>query len=658
MRKYLLATACFVCVLAACSVQPESEGWKGNYEETINEISVSVAPFNMDGVKSSLSPSGKFSWQTDDKIAFIPQDSDAPFGVQQSMFYVETGGSSAASFKAVGWGLLIGNQYFSYYPYSDTATAESVTVDYTGQRQTSAGNTEHLGKYDYLHAYTDPIAVESKKDVEYKHLGGIAQFNIDLSEIDGYSSKHFTKLTLECSGNVIAESASYNPSVANAAISSGGKTLVSALDIALGSDDSGLTCSSNILDVYAMMCPTEWLGKTITARLTDTENKIYDGDFTPKSNLGAGEGKFYKIKATDPNAVVDLAKNGSANCYIVQNGVEKTYSFPLVRGNSTTAVDGVTKVKVMWESENTTTAPAQKSIIKEVSIKDGKIQFTATGTPGNALIIAYDNGPGDQLDPLFKEGYIKWSWHIWCPEGMPADDTYGSFKLMDRNLGALNNTPGSVGSKGLLYQWGRKDPFLGGTTFDNSNSSRAEARTFDNESNKIHNRTAGGETLPYETEKNYPTVFFYSPASQKWCSDFNTNYWAATKTVNDPCPPGYRIPDRGDSQGLNITFGNRVGEFGTCQGCYLKGSDGTPHFWPMTGTYIDGTGSGQTAGDYWYPSSTAQYWTVDAGPFAPEGSYVGYTINFSWTVKETPTAQPYSPSYVTAGNPVRCQKIQ
>ena len=31
---------------------------------------------------------------------------------------------------------------------------------------------------------------------------------------------------------------------------------------------------------------------------------------------------------------------------------------------------------------------------------------------------------------------------------------------MDRNLGALSNEIGDVANRGMLYQWGRKEPFL------------------------------------------------------------------------------------------------------------------------------------------------------------------------------------------------------
>lgn len=33
--------------------------------------------------------------------------------------------------------------------------------------------------------------------------------------------------------------------------------------------------------------------------------------------------------------------------------------------------------------------------------------------------------------------------------------------MMDRNLGATSATPDEPGSFGLMYQWGRKDPFCG-----------------------------------------------------------------------------------------------------------------------------------------------------------------------------------------------------
>ncbi len=47
------------------------------------------------------------------------------------------------------------------------------------------------------------------------------------------------------------------------------------------------------------------------------------------------------------------------------------------------------------------------------------------------------------------------------PSAAAGQNVVGGYTLMDRNIGALNKTPGDRDSFGLAYQWGRKDPFPG-----------------------------------------------------------------------------------------------------------------------------------------------------------------------------------------------------
>lgn len=47
--------------------------------------------------------------------------------------------------------------------------------------------------------------------------------------------------------------------------------------------------------------------------------------------------------------------------------------------------------------------------------------------------------------------------------------------LLDRSLGAVGTTPGSAEAYGLYYQWGRKDPFCGGTATETSATAFAQA---------------------------------------------------------------------------------------------------------------------------------------------------------------------------------------
>jgi hypothetical protein len=60
------------------------------------------------------------------------------------------------------------------------------------------------------------------------------------------------------------------------------------------------------------------------------------------------------------------------------------------------------------------------------------------------------------------DGVILWSWHIWLVQDQIGYNTYANNAgvLMDRNLGATSAIEYDSGTIGLLYQWGRKDPFL------------------------------------------------------------------------------------------------------------------------------------------------------------------------------------------------------
>lgn len=71
----------------------------------------------------------------------------------------------------------------------------------------------------------------------------------------------------------------------------------------------------------------------------------------------------------------------------------------------------------------------------------------------------------DKDDPKTEDAKILWSFHIWVTEvkeqhlGMNVKGN--SYTVLDRNLGATSVIPGERSSIGLLYQWGRKDPFVG-----------------------------------------------------------------------------------------------------------------------------------------------------------------------------------------------------
>ena len=211
--------------------------------------------------------------------------------------------------------------------------------------------------------------------------------------------------------------------------------------------------------------------------------------------------------------------NKTSNCYIVsESGL---YEFNAFKGNSNVLVgspsdndpEGLpTGASVIWESFGNQTTPQIGDLINSVKYLDGKVYFRTPEifTKGNALIAVIDN-----------DANILWSWHIWLTE-YPEDQIYyrNAGVMMDRDLGATDIRSGD----GLLYQWGRKDPFL-----------------YDQKSTIAWPKTVLNETLEYATGN--PTVFIGKEASSSFWLSNSIILWQSEKTIYDPCPSGYRVPD-------------------------------------------------------------------------------------------------------------------
>lgn len=234
--------------------------------------------------------------------------------------------------------------------------------------------------------------------------------------------------------------------------------------------------------------------------------------------------------------------NTAANCYIVSS--PGTYSFRTVMGNSRASVGRVATAEVLWESFGTSTVPSKGDIIKSVSYTkepDASVGSIVYTTPsvlrnGNAVIAAKD-----------ASGNILWSWHIWVCEGYDPiasgqeyyKDNNIAATMMDRNLGATSATPGDVGALGLLYQWGRKDPFLGSSSIS-SNSKAASTLTWPS---TVSSDAING-TIEYAVA--HPTTFItYNSSNSDWyytgSSSTDNTRWQTSKTIYDPCPHGWKV---------------------------------------------------------------------------------------------------------------------
>ena len=270
-------------------------------------------------------------------------------------------------------------------------------------------------------------------------------------------------------------------------------------------------------------------------------------------------------------------------CYIVSPG--SSISFPAVKGCSNESVGNVASVDVLWETFGSSEIPAVGSVIYNTLYSNNEILVNAGQSQGNAVIAAKD-----------MSGTILWSWHIWVTSEGFNEEVYlnNAGIMMDRNLGALSAEPGKVETLGLLYQWGRKDPFLNG-----------EAIYFDDYSDITH--AVSTITWPdyVETSSNTGTIQFSieNPTTAIRCWGGNTDWyytgdqtsddsrWASKKTIYDPCPVGWRVPDGGSDGVWATALGSSEerydDKYGTSddlnKGIYLNVVDDNTAFYPFSG---------------------------------------------------------------------------
>ena len=380
--------------------------------------------------------------------------------------------------------------------------------------------------------------------------------------------------------------------------------------------------------------------------VNSTTYGVYLGDGSA-SDFNFVSGYSYDIKATlygtdaydlrvgntlpVGTAIADLNASGeTANCYIADANVWYMFNSTVMGNGKATPANGAANsadiipsklnpasADVLWESDNTATAPAKGSIVNNnVYLLKDRILFKSGSTPGNALIAARD-----------ASNTILWSWHIWRTEGVPAGRalkaitdgagfTAPALTLMDRNLGALRATPATGVTKeqdyGLFYQWGRKDPFWTQTD--------------------LLVAAGGASITPADGVKN-PSVFY---TGSDWTTR-NDNLWgcpltgtvtingkefnrnSGSKSIYDPCPVGWKVMP-------GYTFANATKENspwnGTDKGrdfAQITPSSSTPFFFSASGTR---NGSSGTLG---YVGTSGYYWASAPNATSTDrGSRLGF----------------------------------
>ena len=306
--------------------------------------------------------------------------------------------------------------------------------------------------------------------------------------------------------------------------------------------------TSNAVSLDVFSAPAGWeivpdaaAGKlTITSPAADDETAETSGTvmiYAYPRKGSPGSGSIFVSMSREH----DLSDQRS-NSYVVSKP-DCRYTIPVLYKGEGNEPLPTASVGIVWQSV--------KNLLQYVEMQGEKATFYVGSdddgelVEGNALLAAYD-----------AAGEIVWTWHIWVADYTPqADGIY-----MSRNLGALDNatqtTEEILDSYGLYYQWGRKTPFVGPSKYNCASGIDASMYNADGTLVRISYVESSDETGTQEYANAQPLTFLLGTEDTDYdwlCSAHDDNLWKQTKTVDDPCPKGWRVPSASDFAGLAIT---------------------------------------------------------------------------------------------------------
>ena len=424
--------------------------------------------------------------------------------------------------------------------------------------QTTATNLS----FGVLYSTSSGVLLGSATQLEAKEFDADYNFTIDSGVLEPETTYYYRSYIIQNDKVEYGDTKSFKTLALSSMIQTLDASGVNHKDATLNAMLDLTDCNYSSIEYGFDLTPEGGQAKTLTANnLADKAFSYRDENLVMNTGysyvayvrlddiLYKGETKTFTTTSILASAT-DLSSSASANCYIISEAGH--YKFKTVKGNSSESVGSVASASILWETFGTDTAPEPSDLISEICCKEGYIAFQTADTfkEGNAVIAAKDGS-----------GNILWSWHIWFTD-QPQSHVYNNNAgtMMDRNLGATSATKGDVGALGLLYQWGRKDPFLSSSSISDAIEAKStitwpSAVSSDSSNGTIDYATANPTTYITYNNKNYD--WYYTGDS----STDNTRWTTSDKgkSIYDPCPAGWRVPD-GGSNGIwsKAGFGTRT----------------------------------------------------------------------------------------------------
>lgn len=510
--KYFIGVTCSFAALFSCTQFDEQEA--GAVDEKADKVVFMAVTEAAVDTRTFLSGEmgeqyRQVLWQPGDEIALFCE----VWNDRKKFINTEIEESSRAAFEGeISEGH---SSYYGLYPYSENIYQDGNNANlYFSQRK------EQSYRNNSFNSGSMPMACKAGNNQElyFYALGGVLAINLTGSET--VKSLSFTGYdeygkAIPVAGDFYADmnSSDYPVMVSN---KDGNRIYSVTLDCG-----DGVTLNETTPTAFYIVLPVGTYNSfKISINTSDGKGMIKNGvnPLTIRRANVTKAGSFTFVGEVGFN----LSNAGHANSYIVTSPGFYSIDGTIIGNGNLGLITGAD-----FHTSDVTINPASAELLWDssgavsgVSYSEGKINFVVNDTKGNALIAAKDT-----------DGTILWSWHIWVteqPEEHIYRNSFGEFPMLDRNLGAVRADRGTsrnewYESLGLVYQWGRKDPFLYKQPTANDFGYSTESAT-----------------VPLREAIAHPNTFYTSHTN--WHDEDNLQLWSSVKkTIYDPCPAGYTV---------------------------------------------------------------------------------------------------------------------
>lgn len=444
-------------------------------------------------------------------------------------------------------------RFYVYYPYNENIRlnesdfcVHSVVPD----NQTSDGNQDLTCSW----AICDITNNTTNVSLNLKKALCRIDFNINLSEYPNYGLRKLSLFDSQGNAKLSGEYAVDPEKEIVKAVSNSAKSNVTAINGTLSFDGK---ISFTLIpgdyrqdDLILIVYLENSLGEThiVPVRYSGEPLNLNPGDCKTVNieSLKSSENPYPWFEYNDSRDFLDGVAYGAQNTWCVESGGSVTFDVK-ARGDVLKA-SAPKYYGIMLESN--------LKGIKLLSLPDGTDTYEPTPSrpvPSDYKITVNclsGNSASFGVVAIYDSNFnVLWSYMIWKYEpGDPISfisyEGISEYKYMDRALGARRSiavalADGKALEGAAYFNWGRKDPFPW----------KNQVPT--------HYLTEVGDGHDMQYTISHPNVkMLDSNSSGNWCDNQRKDLWGAEnkttsdnrnlrghKTIYDPCPEGYRVPD-------------------------------------------------------------------------------------------------------------------